>query len=138
MLVKNTSGYYGTGKKIAMDPSFVLVPRALKNQAEALFLPRWEANAQNVATVSPSWGGRVEVLTVPEWTDATDWAAVIDPTLMPGIMIGEIFGIEPQIFSASSEVDPAMFANDESRIKVRQFLAVGVADYIPLHKSNVA
>ena len=137
MLVKNSSGNYGTGKKVAIDPSFVLVPRALKNQAEALFVPRWEAQAQNVSAVSPSWGGRVEVLTVPEWTDATDWAAAVDPNLIPGVMIGEIFGVEPQIFSASSEIDPAMFANDESRIKVRQFLAVGVADYIPLHKSNV-
>lgn len=138
MLVKNSSGNYGTGKKVAIDPSYILVPRALKNQAEALFMPRWEAQAQNVAAVSPSWGGRVEVLTVPEWTDATDFAAVMDPNLVPGVMIGEIFGVEPQIFSASSEIDPAMFANDESRIKVRQFLAVGVADYIPLHKSNVA
>lgn len=138
MLVKNAAGVYGTGKKVAIDPSFILVPRALKNQAEALFLPRWEATAQNVAAVSPSWGGRVEVLTVPEWTDATDFAAAMDPNLIPGVMIGEIFGVEPQIFSASSEVDPAMFANDESRIKVRQFLAVGVADYIPLHKTNAA
>jgi hypothetical protein len=138
MLVKNETGKYGTGKKIAIDPRYILVPRALKNQAEALFVPRWEAQAQNVAAVSPSWGGRVEVLTVPEWTDATDFAAAMDPNLVPGVMIGEIFGIEPQIFSASSEIDPAMFANDESRIKVRQFLAVGVADYIPLHKSNVA
>lgn len=136
--VKNAAGYYGTGKKQAIDPSFVLVPRALKNQAEALFIPRWEATAQNVAAVSPSWGGRVEPLTVPEWTDATDWAAVVDPALVPCVMLGEIFGVEPQIFSASSEIDPAMFANDESRIKVRQFLTVGVADFRGLHKSNVA
>lgn len=137
MLVKNASGYYGTGKKQAIDPSFVLVPRDLKNQAEALFVPRWEAQAQNVATVSPSWGGRVEVLTVPEWTDATDWAAAVDPKYVPCIMIGEIFGLKPQIFSASSDIDPAMFSNDESRIKVRQFLTVGVADFRGLHKSNV-
>lgn len=135
--VKNATGYYGTGKKQAIDPSFVLVPRDLKNQAEALFVPRWEATAQNVAAVSPSWGGRVEVLTVPEWTDATDWAAAVDPNLVPCIMLGEIFGEKPQIFSASSEIDPAMFANDESRIKVRQFLTVGVADFRGLHKSNV-
>jgi hypothetical protein len=137
MLVKNAAGYYGTGKKMALDPSFALLPRALKNQAEALFIPRWEAQAQNVSAVSPSWGGRVEPLTVPEWTDATDWAAAVDPKLVPGVMLGEIFGVKPQIFSASSEIDPAMFANDESRIKVRQFLAVGVADFRPLHKSNV-
>lgn len=138
MLVKNATGYYGGGKKQALDPAFVLVPRALKNQAEALFIPRWEATAQNVAAVSPSWGGRVEPLTVPEWTDATDWAAAVDPKFVPGVMLGEIFGVKPQIFSAASEIDPAMFANDESRIKVRQFLTVGVADFRPLHKSNVA
>lgn len=136
LLVKNASGSYGAGKKQALDPSFVLVPRALKNAAEALFVPRWEATAQNVGAVSPSWGGRVEVLTVPEWTDAKDWAAAIDPKFVPGVMIGEIFGVKPQIFSAASEIDPAMFANDESRIKVRQFLAVGVADFRPLHKNN--
>ena len=135
--VRGATGYYGTGKKQAIDPSYVLVPRALKNQAEALFVPRWEATAQNVATVSPSWGGRVEVLTVPDWTDTTDWAAAVDPNLVPCIMLGEIFGIMPQIFSAASEIDPAMFANDESRIKVRQFLTVGVADFRGLHKSNV-
>ena len=36
-----------------------------------------------------------------------------------------------------SELDPAMFANDEQRIKVRHVIAVGVADFRPLHKSNV-
>jgi hypothetical protein len=113
------------------------VPRALKTQAETLFVPRWEATAQNVAAVSPTWGGRVEVLTVPEWTDTTDWAAVVDPAIVPGVMIGTRFGIKPQIVVAGSETDGAMFANDESRLKVRHFLAVGVANYRPLHKSNV-
>jgi hypothetical protein len=139
LMVKNASGYYGTGKKQAIYPSICLVPADLAAAANALFVPRWEAPAQNVpATQSVLWGGRVDPVTVPEWTDATDWAAVIDPTLRPGIMLGEIFGVVPQIFSASSEIDPAMFANDESRIKVRHFLTVGVADDMPLHKNNVA
>lgn len=139
LMVRNASGYYGTGKPQALKPSICLVPADLIAAAEALFLPRWDAPAQNVpATQSPRWGGKVLPLAVPEWTDATDWAAVIDPKLRPGIMLGEIFGVKPQIFSASSEIDPAMFANDESRLKVRQFLTVGVADDLPLHKSNVA
>ena len=139
LMVKNAAGYYGTGKPQALKPSFCLVPADLIAQAEALFVPRWDAPAQNVpATQSPRWGGRVTPLAVPEWTDATDWAAVIDPKLRPGIMLGHIFGIKPQIFSASSEIDPAMFANDESRLKVRQFVTVGVADDLPLHKNNVA
>ncbi len=138
MLVANEAGYYGTGKKQAIDPSIVLVPRDLKNQAEALFVPRWEAQAQNVAAVSPSWGGRVEVVTVPEWTDATDWAAVVDPNLMPGIMLGTRYGLIPQIIISGDQKDPAMFSNDESRLKVRHFLATGVGNWSALHKSNVA
>jgi len=138
LMVKNATGYYGTGKPQGLKPSICLVPADLIAAAEALFVPRWDAQAQNVpATASVRWGGRVDPVPVPEWTDATDWAAVIDPKLRPGIMLGEIFGVKPQIFSASSEVDPAMFANDESRIKVRQFVTVGVADDLPLHKSNV-
>ena len=139
LMVKNAAGYYGTGKPQALKPSLCLVPADLITQAEALFIPRWDAPAQNVpATASVRWGGRVQPVVVPEWTDATDWAAAIDPKLRPGVMLGEIFGVKPQIFSASSEIDPAMFANDESRIKVRQFVTVGVADDLPLHKNNVA
>ena len=138
LMVKNAAGYYGTGKPQALKPSICLVPADLITAAEALFVPRWEAQAQNVpATASVRWGGRVDPVAVPEWTDATDWAAVIDPKLRSGVMLGEIFGVKPQIFSASSEIDPAMFANDESRLKVRQFVTIGVADDLPLHKSNV-
>ncbi len=39
---------------------------------------------------------------------------------------------------AGDELDPAVFANDEHRLKVRHFLAVWVNDFRPLHKSNVA
>lgn len=138
LMVKNASGYYGVGKKQALYPSIFLGPADLAAAANALFVPRWEAPAQNVpATQSVLWGGRVDPVTVPDWTDANDWAAVIDPKLRPGVMLGEIFGLRPQIFSASSEIDPAMFANDESRLKVRHFITVGVADDMPLHKSNV-
>lgn len=128
----------GTGKKQAIEPRYCLVPRALKPAADALFMPRWEAQAQNVAAVSPTWGGKVEPVTVPEWTDATDWGAVIDPLLVPGIMVGTRFGLMPQVVIAGDERDPAMFSNDESRVKVRHFLAVGVANFRALHKSNVA
>ncbi len=44
LLRKNATGYYGTGKKMAIEPRFCLVPRALKAAAEALFIPRWAAH----------------------------------------------------------------------------------------------
>lgn len=140
MLVSNGVGGNSLtyGKKQALEPSMILVPRALKVQAEALFIPRWEATAQNVAAVSPTWGGRVEPIVVPEWTDATDYAAVIDPALLPGVMIGTRYGLIPQVIIAGNQNDPAMFMNDESRLKVRHFLATGIGNWSALHKSNVA
>ncbi len=136
MHVKNETGSYGIGKKQATDPKYCLVPRDLMDQARDLFLPRW-SSAANVHSEN-QYFGQVEPICVPEWTDATDWAAAVDPDLVPGVMIGEIFGLKPQIYLAGSEMDPAMFANDESRLKVRQFLAVGISNWRALHKNNVA
>jgi hypothetical protein len=137
MLVANSTGYYGTGKKLAVDPKLILVPRALRGAANNLFLSRSLPGASQTISAGKEWYGMVVPLTVPEWTDTTDWAAVADPKLVPGIMIGERFGIKPEIFIAGNETDPALFMNDESRIKVRHFTAVGVCDFRPLHKSNV-
>lgn len=140
LLRKNATSYYGTGKKMAIEPKYCLVPRALKAAAEALFIPRWGAvvDAAIATKGGPTYGGRVIPLTVPEWTDATDWAAACDPTIAPAIIVGERFGLMPEIFVAGRETDPAVFMNDEHRIKIRHFLAILVADFRPLHKSNVA
>jgi len=142
MLIKNETGYYGTGKKLAVEPRYCLVPRALRPQAEALFMPRWEINPQHGVTIPTSggitWGGRVEPVVVPEWTDTTDYAAVADPAIAPSIILGERFGLVPEIYIAGRETDPAVFMNDEHRLKVRQFIALVVGDFRPLHKSNVA
>jgi len=139
MLIKNAAGYYGTGPKMAVEPKYCLVPRALKAAAQALFVPRWASQVPSIASVGgPSWGGQVEVVTVPDWTDATDYAAVIDPAIAPAIIVGERFGLMPEIYTAGNDTDPAVFMNDETRIKVRMFAAVLVQDFRPLHKENVA
>ncbi len=132
MHVANEAGSYGTGKRQAVKPKYCLVPQDLKGAADDLFLKTWTSNGENLGY------GYVEPIAVPEWTDITDWAAAADPNILPGIMLGEIFGLQPQIFLAGSETDPAMFANDESRLKVRQFLTVGIGNWRALHKSNVA
>ena len=131
MLIKNVGASIGTGKPQGVKPKFCLVPQDLYGAAADLFLKNWNDKG-------PNMGYGVEPVVVPEWTDATDWAAVADPDLLPGIMLGEIFGVVPQIVIAGSEKDPAFFANDEARYKVRQFLTVGIANWRALHKNNVA
>jgi hypothetical protein len=139
MLVSNDTGYIGTGKKLGLNPSICLVPRALQPAAEALFTPNWADRVEAIAASGgPTYAGHVKPLVVPEWTDATDWAAVCDKDLVPGVCIGHVFGLMPEIFVAGDELSPAVFANDEFRVKVRHHLAVGVADFRPLHKNNVA
>jgi len=131
------SGYYGAGPNMALNPRFLLVPRALELTARQIIYPTLE-RASNIYSENQQRGEPGDVLVVPEWTDATDWAAAVDPALVPGICIGERFGLLPEVFVAGDELSPAVFMNDESRIKVRHFVAVGVADFRPLHKSNVA
>jgi hypothetical protein len=139
MLVRNATGYYGTGKKMAIEPKYCLVQRALKPQADALFMPRWASAVEAIATVGgPTWGGQVIPICVPEWTDTANWAAVADPNIAPSIILGERFGVVPEVVIAGKETDPAVFMNDEHRLKIRQFLALLVGDFRPLHKNNIA
>ena len=136
LLVANEPGYYGTGSKLALNPRYVLVPRALELTAKQIIYPTLE-RAATIYSENQQRGEPGDVLVVPEWSDANDWAAVVDPALAPAICVGERFGLRPEIFVAGDELSPAVFMNDESRIKVRHLVAVGVADYRPLHKSNV-
>jgi hypothetical protein len=124
---------------MAVWPKYCLVPGALRAAAEALFVPRWASQLTSPATTlgASTWGGQIEVITVPDWTDATDYAAVMDPVIAPAIILGERFGLKPEIYTAGRETDPAVFMNDETRIKVRMFSAVLVQDFRPLHKENV-
>jgi len=137
MLIKNAAGVYGTGPKMALNPRYLLVPRALQLAGMKILYPSLE-NAANIYSENQQRGQPGDVIVVPEWSDATDWAAVCDPRLAPAIYIGERFGLVPEVFVAGDNLSPAVFMNDEHRIKVRHFLAVWVNDFRPLHKSNVA
>ncbi len=137
LLIRNAAGVYGTGPKQAVDPKYLLVPRELRLTAMKVLYPSWE-NTANIHSENQQRGELGDVVVVPEWTDATDWAAVVDPRLAPGIVVGERFGLLPEVFIAGDELSPAVFMNDEHRMKVRHFLAVLVQDFRPLHKNNVA
>jgi hypothetical protein len=123
LLVKQDVGYYGTGPQMALNPRYCLVPRALRMVAQKILYPSWE-NTVNIHSENQQQGQVGDVVVVPDWTDVNDWAAVVDPRLSPAIFIGERFGLMPEIFIAGDELSPAVFTNDESRMKVRHFLAV--------------
>jgi hypothetical protein len=125
-----------SGPRLALDPKYLLVPRALRLVGMRILYPSFERES-NIFSENLQRGEYGDVITVPEWQDANDWAAVCDPRLAPAVIIGERFGMLPEIFIAGDPLSPAMFSNDEVRLKVRHFLSVFVADYRPLFKANV-
>jgi hypothetical protein len=136
MLVKNAAGLYGSGPKMAINPRYLLAPRALQLAAMQILYPTLE-RATGIVSQNLQQGQPGDVITVPEWTDAANWAAACDPAIAPAVFVGERFGLMPEIFIAGDNLSPAVFSNDEHRLKVRHFLAVWVNDFRPLYKSNV-
>ncbi|MHB1296679.1 MAG: phage major capsid protein [Anaerolineae bacterium] len=125
-----------SNRRLGIRPKFLLVPIELEGAALTIMtsdgLPGTPNNDANVRRYS------AQVLTVPEWTDATDWAACAEPGELEGVCIGYRFGRAPEVFVADSEVAGSMFSNDELRVKVRFVYALGVGDYRALYKANVA
>jgi len=125
-----------SAKRLGIRPRYCLVPIELEKTALTIFEsdlePGTDYNDANVRRNSSS------VITVPEWTDASDWAAAADPGDLEGVCIGYRFGRAPEIFVADSDVVGSMFTNDEMRIKVRFVYAVGIGNYRALYKNNVA
>ena len=127
----------GSAPKLALDARYLLVPRELRLNGMQILYPNWERQAQ-IFSENLQRGEMGDVITVPEFSDANDWAAVADPRLAPGIILGERFGVMPEIFIADNERGGALFTNDELRMKVRHWVSVFVADHRPLYKANVA
>jgi hypothetical protein len=122
---------------LSVDARYLLVPRALRLTARQILYPTFERES-NIFSENMLRGELGDVITVPDWTDANDWAAMADPNLVPGIIIAERFGLMPEIFVADQESGFDMLHNDTINLKVRHFLSVFVADYRPLFKANVA
>jgi hypothetical protein len=125
-----------SNKRLGVRPKYLLVPIELEKTALQIMLSEGEpGTANNEANVRR---GSAEVIVVPEWTDANDWAAACDPSEVEGVCIGYRFGKEPELFIADESTIGYMFTNDEMRIKCRFIVAVGIGDYRALHKNNVA
>ena len=144
---KQTDQPLGAGERLGAEnaPTHLLVPIDLAQAALRI------RNSQNIPgsannDINPYYQ-RFEVVEVPTWTDATNWATVAKPGGMSPIHLIYLRGRRtPELFTADQETTGAMFTNDEMRFKVRQFAAefsstyacAPVADWRSLHKSNVA
>ena len=136
----------GSGKPLGIFPRYLLVPAELYDTALSILgygegMPTvYSPEAQSRGFADP----RPIPLVVPDWTDATDWAYVVDPALFPVIQMsysqapgGRRHPI-PELFAVVSETSGLMFSNDVLPIKVRDEFAVGVNGPRGIGKRNVA
>lgn len=148
-MMKQTDQYSGggteVGKRLLIQPKYILVPVDLEQNAKRIrnseFLPGGADNDIN------PYREDFDVVVVPEFTDANNWALVADTQEFPAIWLIFLRGRRvPELFTADSEVAGSMFTNDTIRYKVRlmtwrfssTYDCAPVADFRPLHKSNVA
>jgi hypothetical protein len=143
-MMKQTDQPLGAGERLLIQPSHVLVPVDLETTALQIRNSEFEPGVAN-NDVNP-WHQKFEVIVVPDWTDADNWAAVADKNQFPAIYLIFLRGAQvPQLFTADAENAGTMFTNDTIRFKVRMLTfrfsatydCAPVGDWRPLHKSNV-
>lgn len=135
-----------SGKVLGIYPRFLLVPAELYDVALSILgygegMPTsYTPEAQSRGFADP----RPIPLVVPDWTDATDWAYIVDPAIFPVIQMsysqnpGGRRHPAPELFAVQSQTSGLLFTNDTLPIKVRDEFAVGVNGYRGIGKRNVA
>lgn len=141
-----------SSKRLGIFPKFCLVPADLYDDALIFFgygaggggYPGTANNDTNPYGVGREvWDPRPEPIAVPDWTDANDWAYLVDPALHPVLMIsyaqapGGGQHAMPEIFSVTSPQAGLVFSNDTLPVKVRDWYAYGITGYRGVGKRNV-
>jgi hypothetical protein len=142
----------GSGKRLGLYPRYCLTPIDLHDDALVVFgygagpggYPATANNDVNPYAESRLGDDRPTPIKVPEWTDANDWAYVVDPRVFPVIQMsyaqapGGSAHPAPELFSVASPTAGLMFTNDVLPIKVRDWFAYGVSTWRGIGKRNVA
>ena len=129
--------YNVSGRRQGLRPKFLLVPIELEAQGiAAVTSDRRPGTDYNDRVPTKRMLPESNVITVPDWTDADNWAALADPALCPFVGVGFRYGRTPELFTASDPQTLTLFMNDVLPIKVRWFFAVSVIDPRGAIKSN--
>lgn len=125
----------GSSKRLGIRPKFLLVPVELEKKGRQVL----GSGVEPVSGVFYENVRRTAIdncITVPDWTDEDNWAAVADPVVAPCLGVGFRFGRVPELFTVTDPRMGLMFTNDTLPIKVRYIYAVGVINYRGAVKSN--
>jgi hypothetical protein len=143
----------GTSSPLGLWPTFCLLPIELYDSAlEAFGYGTGDVgkpNAGGTAQTPNPYGGsrpgdpRPIPIAVPDWTDGTDWAYLVDPRLHPVIHMAYANAPQggehplPEVFEVTGESHGLMFTNDTLPVKIRDWWGYGVSTYVGVAKHNV-
>jgi hypothetical protein len=142
----------GSSKRQVLWPKYCLVPVDLYDSALIAFgygagpggYPGTPNNDVHIYAVDRPGDTRPVPIAVPDWTDATDWAYIVDPRISPVLCMayadnpGGTSHPAPQLYSVTDPSSGLLFTNDTLPIKVRDYFAYGVATWRGIGKRNVA
>jgi hypothetical protein len=142
----------GSAKRQVLWPKFVLLPVDLYDQALIDFgygagpggYPATPNNDVNPYAQDRPGDPRPVPIAVPEFTDTTDWAYIVDPRISPVLCMayadnpGGTTHPAPQLYSVTDPTSGLLFTNDTLPIKIRDNFAYGVATYRGIGKRVVA
>lgn len=123
---------FGSGKRIGFGRKTLLVPLELQQTAYTSFV-QGQTDAAIASGMVP------EVVVVPYWTDANDWAVVNDPAYCPTIEVGFFGGRElPEVLVQDEPHTDSFFSNDKISYKIRQVYGATPVEYRGMFKAVVA
>ncbi len=142
----------GSDSKLALRPRYWFGPAALHKAARIAFgygsgaggYPGTANNDVNPHAADFPGAPRPLIITVPEFTSATNWGYLADPHLFQVLMMtyaqnpGGRTHPMPELFQVTSPLAGMMFTKDTLPIKARDEYACGVAGYRGIGKRNVA
>ncbi len=121
-----------SGKPLGIGPRCLLVPFDLEEKAVDLF--RRSTNRDRTFAQSLA----LEVVPLPELTDANDWYLAADPMDIPTVEIGFLDGNrEPELFVQDSPSAGSLFSADKISWKIRHVYGGAALDYRGLYKAAV-
>ena len=125
--IMRTQTELSSGKKIGINPKYLLVPVELDKTAYELTVPAFGLS-NPVPEFHQTW--KVEPITIAHTTDANNWFLVADPYESPTIEIGFLHGQEdPELFVSDLPTQGSYFTNDQIRYKIRHEYDGDVLDH---------
>ncbi len=116
-----------SGKKIGINPKYLLVPCELDKTAYELTTAAFGLS-NPVPDFHQTW--KVEPITIAHTTDANNWYLIANPYESPTIEIGFLHGMEePELFVSDLPTQGSYFTNDQIRYKIRHEYDGDVLDH---------